>query len=281
MDGNFTLCQNLALMNSQKPTSASPSHPPEVASRPQWAQPAAAFSPLYRQIKELLLKSLDEGEWKPGEAIPSELELAARFQVSQGTVRKAIDELSAENVLLRRQGKGTYVATHNEAEVRYRFLRLAPDDEESSGARARARSIILECRRQRASQEVARGLEGRPGDSVVFIRRMLTFGGVPTVLDDIWLPGALFKGLTLERLQRNTGPLYALFESGFGVSMIRADEKLRAVAATAEVARLLEVPEGSPLLQVDRTSYTYGNRPVEMRRGLYRTDRHHYRTSVN
>src|SRR5690606_19273824 len=104
---------------------------------------------------------------------------------------------------------------------------------------------------------------------------------VPTVLDDIWLPGTLFKGLTLERLQRNTGPLYALFENGFGVSMIRADEKLRAVAATPEVAELLDVAEGSPLLQVDRTSYAYGNRPVEMRRGLYRTDRQHYRTSVN
>lgn len=227
------------------------------------------------------MKSLDQGEWKPGEAIPSELELAARFQVSQGTVRKAIDELSAENVLLRRQGKGTYVATHNEAQVRYRFLRLAPDDEQAEGSQARAQSSILECRRQRASQEVARGLDVRPGDSVVFIRRLLTFGGVPTVLDDIWLPGTLFKGLTLERLQRNTGPLYALFENGFGVSMIRADEKLRAVAATPEVAELLDVAEGSPLLQVDRTSYTYGNRPVEMRRGLYRTDRQHYRTSVN
>lgn len=241
----------------------------------------AAFSPLYRQIKDLLLQGLDKGEWKPGEAIPSELELAARFQVSQGTVRKAIDELAAENVLLRRQGKGTFVATHNEARVRYRFLRLAPDEEGAAGADAVAKSQILECRRLRASQEVARSLEGRPGDSVVFIRRLLTFGDIPTVLDDIWLPGGLFKGLTLERLQRNTGPLYALFENGFGVSMIRADEKLRAIAAPDEAAQVLNVAPGTPLMQVDRTSYTYGGRPVEMRRGLYRTDRHHYRTSVN
>src|SRR5690625_2252760 len=89
-----------------------------------------AYSPLYKQIKRLLLKSLDEGEWKPGEAIPSEMELASRFQVSQGTVRKAIDELAADHLLIRRQGKGTYVATHQEARIRFRFLRLAPDSDE-------------------------------------------------------------------------------------------------------------------------------------------------------
>lgn len=239
--------------------------------------PGASFSPLYRQIKALLVQSLDRGEWKPGESIPSELELAARFQVSQGTVRKAIDELAAENLLLRRQGKGTFVATHQEARVRYRFLRLAPDEGEPTAAQ----SNILECRRLRAPQDVVRNLELRAGDSAVLIRRLLSFGGVPTVLDEIWLPGALFRGLTLERLTRNRGPLYAFFETGFGVSMIRADEKLRAVAATAEAATILEVQQGSPLMQVDRVSYTYGGRPVEVRRGLYRTDRHHYRNDLN
>ena len=65
----------------------------------------AAYSPLYQQIKALLLQSLDRGEWKPGESIPSEFDLAARYQVSQGTVRKAIDELAADNLLIRRQGR--------------------------------------------------------------------------------------------------------------------------------------------------------------------------------
>lgn len=240
--------------------------------------PQAAFSPLYRQIKALLVQSLDRGEWRPGEAIPSEMDLAARFQVSQGTVRKAIDELAAENMLVRRQGKGTFVSTHNEARVRYRFLRLAPDD---GGEPAPASSHILDCRRLRAPNDVAKALELRAGESVVQIRRLLSFGAVPTVLDEIWLPGALFRGLTLERLTRNELPMYAFFETGFGVSMLRADEKLRAVAATPEAATLLAVEPGSPLLNVDRLSYTYAGRPVELRRGLYRTDRHHYRTSVN
>src|SRR5690606_40289836 len=95
------------------------------------------------------------------------------------------------------------------------------------------------------------------------------------------LPIFLFRGLTLERLTRNRGPLYAFFETAFGVSMIRADEKLRAVGAEGEAAQILQVAEGSPLMQVERISYTYGGRPVEVRRGLYRTDRHHYRNDLN
>src|SRR6478609_1583004 len=90
--------------------------------------PTPSFSPLYQQIKALILQNLKAGEWKPGEPIPSEMDLAARFRVSQGTVRKAIDELAAENLLVRRQGKGTFVATHAEEHVQFRFLRLAPDD---------------------------------------------------------------------------------------------------------------------------------------------------------
>src|SRR5215831_20987563 len=97
----------------------------ENASVPEAATPA--FSPLYQQIKGLILQSLQAGEWKPGEPIPSEIDLAARFRVSQGTVRKAIDELAAENLVVRRQGKGTFVATHAEQHVRYRFLKLVPD----------------------------------------------------------------------------------------------------------------------------------------------------------
>lgn len=251
-----------------------------LRSRParQGGGEGAAFSPLYRQIKDLLVQSLDRGEWKPGELIPSEIDLAARFQVSQGTVRKAIDELAAEHLLLRRQGKGTFVATHHEARVRYRFLRLAPDE---AGEAGRAESRILECRRLRASAEIARALDLRAGETLVTIRRLLSLNHIPTVIDDIWLPGAIFRGLTLDVLTAKKVPLYGLFETEFGVSMVCADEKLRAVAATADAARLLNVTPGTPLLQVDRVSYTYGDRPMEVRRGLYFTDHYHYRNSLN
>src|SRR5205085_6359754 len=130
------------------------------------ASATPAFSPLYQQIKGLILQSLQAGEWKPGEAIPSEMELAARFRVSQGTVRKAIDELAAGNLVVRRQGKGTFVATHAEHHVQYRFLKLVPD----SGDEGPAQREILDCRRVRASAEIARALQLRTGDSVVQVR---------------------------------------------------------------------------------------------------------------
>ena len=240
-------------------------------------QVAAAFSPLYQQIKALLVQSLERGEWKPGEAIPSEIELAARFQVSQGTVRKAVDELAAEHLLTRRQGKGTFVATHHEARVRFRFLRLAPNEGEPQPAVSR----ILDCKRIRANAEMARSLELKAGDPVVAIRRLLSFSGVLTVVDDIYLPGALFKGLTAELLGEYVGPLYGFFETEFGVSMVRAEEKIRAVAADPELAGLLNLEVGTPLLRAERISYTYANRPVELRVGHYVTDQYYYRNSLN
>lgn len=242
------------------------------------AQAAPSFSPLYQQIKSLILRGLQAGEWRPGEAIPSEIELAARFKVSQGTVRKAIDELAAEHLLVRRQGKGTFVSTHAEERVQYRFLRLTPDEPEKAGS---ARRELLDCRRQRAPADIARALNLKPGDPVVEIRRVLHFSGQPVVLDDIWLPGHLFKGLTAERLSEYKGPMYGLFETEFGVRMIRAEEKLRAVLADPAVAGLLQVEVGAPLLSVERLSRTYDDQPVELRRGLYRTEAHHYRNELN
>jgi GntR family transcriptional regulator len=244
------------------------------------AQPTPAFSPLYQQIKALILQSLQAGEWKPGEAIPSEMDLAARFRVSQGTVRKAIDELAAENLVVRRQGKGTFVATHSEQHVQYRFLKLVPDsgDLDSEGP---AQRHVLECKRMRASAEVARALALRTGDPVVQVRRTLAFGGTPTILEDLWLPGNTFKGLSAEQMAGYSGPTYAMFEVEFGVRMVRAEEKIRAVAADAQQAALLKVEQGSPLLSVERLAYTYNDVPMELRRGLYRTDTHHYRNELS
>jgi GntR family transcriptional regulator len=255
------------------PTSQVPPQIPEGVEPPAGA---ATFSPLYRQIKMLITQRLGEGEWRPGEMIPSEMDLAGRFKVSQGTVRKAIDELAAENLLVRRQGKGTFVATHHEPRAQFRFLRLVPDEGELSQPESR----FLECRRVRAPSELARQFEMKAGEALVMVRRLLLFEGRPTILDEIWLHGALFKGLTGERLADYKGPMYGLFESEFGVRMISATEKLRAVSADRESAGLLAVDPGSPLLSVERVSHTYGERPVEVRRGLYVTSHHYYENAL-
>lgn len=239
-----------------------------------------SFSPLYQQIKALILQSLQAGEWKPGDLIPSELELASRFRVSQGTVRKAIDELSAENLLTRRQGKGTFVTTHSEQQVQYRFLRLRPDSS-NRNTQGPAERHILNCQKLKAAPEIAKMLGMRTGEAVVQIQRVLSFHGLPTILENVWLPGNLFKTLSRETLANDQGPMYALFESQFGVRMVRADERLKAVAAHAEAAHLLRVPTGFPLLSVERVAYTYNDTPVEYRQGLYRTDHHHYHNELS
>ena len=253
---------------------------PDISVSSVVLQQTPAFSPLYQQIKVLILQSLQAGEWKPSAAIPSEMELAVRFKVSQGTVRKAIDELASENLLLRRQGKGTFVATHAERQIQYRFLKLIPDNGDPSSEGPAQRQII-DCKRSRASVEVARALAIRQGDAVLQVRRVLSFASTPTILEDLWLPAAPFKGLTAERLRDYDGPMYALFETEFDVRMVRAEEKIRAVLPDVEQCALLKISARSPLLSVERTAYTYNDIPMEMRRGLYLTNKHYYRNALN
>ncbi|MGE0099809.1 MAG: GntR family transcriptional regulator, partial [Hydrogenophaga sp.] len=209
-----------------------------------------------------------------------EFDLAARFRVSQGTVRKAIDELATDNLLVRRQGKGTFVATHAEQHTQYRFLRLLPDTGTLQDQGPAERRII-ECKRLRAPAEVARQLALRTGDAVLQVKRVLAFDNTPAILEELWLPGVPFKGLTVETLADDKGPMYALFEAQFGVRMVRAVEKIKAVGADADAATLLGVPVGTPLLSVERLAFTYNDEPMELRRGLYRTDSRHYRNELS
>lgn len=234
---------------------------------------APTFQPLWRQIRALMVRELESGAWKPGEAIPSELELAARYRVSQGTARRAIDALADENLVVRRQGKGTFVATHTEERVSMpRFLRMRRDD----GVDEYPASRLIDVRRAKAGAEAARQLDLKPGEGVLVLRRVLELGGAPVVLDEITLPAALFRGLTKARAEAYRGSMYGFFETGFGVRMLKARERLKAIAADPASAALLGVEPGTPLLAVERVTTTYGDRPVELRRGLCATGRCHY-----
>ena len=235
-------------------------------------QTSPSFRPLYEQIKILLTQSLIAGEWRPGESIPSEIELAGRFRVSQGTVRKAIDELAADNILVRRQGKGTFVATHAEPQVRHRFLRVIAD----GGEREPVESRLIECRRGKAPVLVGKALGLKAGSATVCVKRLLIFSGRPIIFDEIVLPEPMFKGLNAEKITAYKSSYYNLYESQYGVRMIRAEERLKAVFADPETTKLLQVKAGAPLLRVDRIAYTYDDRPVEWRRGYCNTDKHCY-----
>lgn len=231
-----------------------------------------SYRPLYDQIKVLITQSLIGGEWRPGEMIPSEMELADRYKVSQGTVRKAIDSLASENILIRRQGRGTFVATHDAELTKLRFLRLTAID----GQKVSPNNEFLSCTKTKASVYFAKILDIKAGASIIEIKRLLTFSGRPLIHDHIVVPAASFKGLNASKIIENNGSMYSMYESQFGIRMVRAEERLKAVAADAEVAKALGVAMQFPLLSIERISFTYGDKPMEWRLGLCLTDDHHY-----
>ena len=232
--------------------------------------------PLYIQVKQKITQELMSGNWRAGNLIPSEIELAQSYQVSQGTVRKAIDELSIEKILIRRQGKGTYVTTHNEEQIQLRFLRLTS----TKGNKEKLESQLLSFEKTRVNSYVANRLNLRPGSSVYKIKRVLTFAKKPLILDEIYISTIPFKGLNAEMINQKKGSLYRLYESNYGIQMLNADEKIKAVSAEAEVSKLLNIKKGHPILGIERVSYTYGNKPIEWRLGLCLTDEYHYQTEL-
>ncbi len=239
------------------------------------------FLPLYEQIKCLITRGLSEHEWHPGEAIPSEMELARRYQVSQGTVRKAIDELVMDNMLVRRQGKGTFVATLTDEGTNYRFLNLLALD----GKKEYPRSDFIGFERGKADVQVAKRLDIRPGSALVVLRRVLDFSGKPVVYDDIRLPAAQLKGITSamieDHVNAHKGTLYSLYETRYRIRIISAQERIRAAAADEVSAPLLNVAIGTPLLCIERVAFSYNKQPVEWRKSYINTENYYYFDELN
>lgn len=239
------------------------------------------FLPLYEQIKQLITRGLAEGEWLPGAAIPSEMELSRRFQVSQGTVRKAIDEMVLENMLVRRQGKGTFVATHADEGTAYRFLHLRnlADEQEYPLSTFVGFSV------GKADDHLAKRLGVGSGSTLVLMRRILSFSGEAVVYDDIRLPAALLKGISSEMVEEHVnahkGTLYSLYEIQYQIRIVTAHERIRAALADANSASLLGVAIGAPLLCVERVAFTYKKQPVEWRMSYINTEHHYYFDELN
>ncbi len=232
--------------------------------------------PLYKDVKRQLMEVLSRGEWKPGETIPSERRLAEQYGISIGTVRKAIDELVAENILIRQQGRGTFVASHNRDRLLFYFFHIVPEQ----GPKEYPEVQLLSFARAKADRAVAERLLIEPGDPVLRIRNALRLGGAPMMIDDITLPAARFPGLTEKRFRERPSTIYNLYQEAFGVSVVRTSERLRAVVADAETAALLGIPRNAPLLQIRRLALSYNDAPVELRISLVNTERYEYLSEI-
>src|SRR5712664_3727631 len=160
---------------------------------------APAFQPLYRQIKSLITQSLVTGEWRPGELIPSEIELAGRFSVSQGTVRKAIGELAGENLLVRQQGKGTFVASHSEERSQFPYLRISPD----RGALDSLAATLIDCRKVKLDSASAKKLDLASGAGACLITRGVSSARRSAGYEEGRGAAGGFKGLTVESIERH------------------------------------------------------------------------------
>jgi GntR family transcriptional regulator len=227
------------------------------------------YRPLYRRVKDMLVKRIADGAWTPGQLLPSEFQIAQDLAVSQGTVRKALDEMTAENMLVRRQGKGTFVARHDEARILFQYFKLQRDD----GEKAFPESEVVEVATVAATAEVAAVLGLAAGDAVIRVRRVRSLDREPVIAETIHLPAVLFPGLADEPVPNN---LYGLYSTRYGVTVARARERLKAVAAAPEDARLLGVAAGTPVLAIDRVAEAIDGATVEWRVSVCRTERYHY-----
>ncbi len=226
----------------------------------------------YREIKREMIRRLKTGVWLPGRAIPSEARLKAEFNVAIGTIRKAVDELVAEHLLIRRQGSGTYVPTHNQDRHLFYFFRVARQD----GFIESPAIETLHFKRGHATPEAAARLGLRAGDAVISFRNALRLQAAVVMIDDIVIPWRRFKGLNEPKLRGRPNTIYNLYQDAFGINVVRAAESVRASLASSELAALLGVPVNAPLLDVHRVVYTYDDVPVEYRRSFVNTTRHEY-----
>jgi GntR family transcriptional regulator len=234
------------------------------------------LNPLYKEVKTRLTRGLANGEWKPGEAIPSETRLAERFAVSIGTIRKAIDELVAERILLRQQGRGTFVATHTEDRTLFYFFHIVGKD----GSREVPAIELLSFRKARANAAEAERLAIGRGEPVLRMQNVLKLAGKAVIFDEITVPEPLFPGLDEDIFGSRAGTIYGLYQARYGITVTRISERISAGHAPARVAELLAMGMDTPALVIKRVAYTYDDTPVEYRVSWVNTGRHEYSSDL-
>lgn len=245
----------------------------EVMHRDEMLSPGTVVTgPLYVEVKRRLTRSLSDGEWPQGCALPSEIELARRYGVSIGTVRKGISELVTERVLVRQAGRGTFVATHDRDHMLEKFFNIVDDE----GVKEFPATRLLTFRSIKADPVVARRLRIAKGDPVFQLENLLSLRDRPVIHDRIWISRAVMKDLDESIFRDRDKTIFGLYQSRYGVTVTRLEEWIRAARAENKIAAALQVPPGSALLAIERVAYTYDDRPVEYRQRYVDTRHHRY-----
>ena len=233
-------------------------------------------TPLFRQTKQALIKLIESGRYAPGDCLPSETVIANGLQVSIGTLRKAVDELVVENALIRRQGKGTFVATHNSDRFLFQFFHVEkrfinfPHEHEYPDVEC----ISFDKGTATEGEAVALGI--RLGDSVFKINNRLKLSGQPVIFDQLCVSAMLFKGLSEKKFLERQSTIYDLYQRDFGISVLHAQERARATLTNRDIARILGVASGLPVIEVHRIALTFGDKPVEYRISTINTQHYDY-----
>lgn len=234
-----------------------------------------AVVPLYHQLKEIILETIESDEWKPGELIPSEYQFVERFNVSRNTVKKAIETLVQEGALFRVQGKGTYVAMpklEQSLSSFYSFSRVIRD------RGLQARDIVLNVREARAVGGVAKRLQIQVGQPVLELERLRCMEEDPFVLEVSHLPKDLVPQIDVEELQRTS--LYDFIRDRYGILVTKAKESFEPVLISDYEARHLQTHEGYPALLLHRVAYDASGTVIEYCKSIVRGDKCRFYTEL-
>ena len=226
---------------------------------------------MYLQLKEILQSEIRGGIWQAGERIPSEEAIRERFSVSRATVRQAIAELETEGILVRRQGRGTFVCKPKIEMKLQRFYSFAQDMTER-GLHPESRVVTFDVIVHRPS--IAEILHVSDTEPLVKAVRLRIVEGEPIMLETTHIPERLVPGLTEEDLA--THSLYTLLEDRYHMRLESAVESFEPVLIDEFAAKMLEVPQGSPALYLERIGCLAEGRRVELSQTIVRGDRCRY-----
>jgi GntR family transcriptional regulator len=236
----------------------------------------AKFQPLYGQVKDLIVERIGSGEWQPEKLIPNEFQLANEFNVSQGTVRKALIALESEKLIIRRQGRGTYVARHTPERILFQFFRIVGRDSEPFTPTSKPLLQTL----VRADHKQAGIFGVNPGQDLHAIFRIRYLNNDPAILERIYVPASLMPDLKVIPGKVMAEEMYSIYQERYFTTIARAKDNIRAVSATYEDAKHLKIKVGGPLLEIVRLAVDLNGRTVEMRMSRCKTSKYSYATDV-